>query len=602
MKRILFNLILAAPLLAQQSPVASDPAPAPPRPVPAPRFVLPQQDPVLPLALNGGAAASFDAGARVGRPVPFRITVLGLTRLLDSPQIPEVEGLTFQTTGRPSMTGDGAIVFNYIAIPSRVGRFVVPSFEFPAGGRNITIPQARVDVADALPGEARYQPLLASIDMPKRDFYVGETIPARILFIETPDETPTYVQHVAKTSGSVVFRVENMHRSVEVEVEGAKRRAIAKPVQITPLKEGPTDVNCQVIVHVQKRDVGGFRGGINMQGQSTIDVPSTHFNVLPLPTTGRLPGFTGAIGQFALSAPKVSGNEVEMGEPITLAISLTGEGNLAGVSAPELPDNADWQTYKPTTDLAAANDEDAPLLATKTFTYTLVPKRAGVRATPAIPFSYFDPVKAQFIDVTIPPQPMKVTASTVPEPPAVATEKPKEEEEAKGPKRIEPALTGLAESSGLWTHSLRPALWSRWFLALQLTPIVFLAALWARRKSREHHAANPQIMRRRKARAAARLALGEARNAARLGDSTAFLTASTRAIREAAAPLDTAQAGSLTQEEVLHILRDDERASQTARAIFDHAEAHRYGANGAIKPDKLMPDLEHTLARLSAKA
>ena len=243
MKRILFNLILAAPLLAQQPPVASDPVPAPPRPVPAPRFVLPQQDPVLPLALNGGAAATFDPGARVGRPVPFRITVLGLTRLLDAPQIPEVEGLTFQTTGR-SMTGDGAIVFNYVAIPSRVGRFVVPSFEFPAGGRNITIPQARVEVAEAQPGEARYQPLLASIDMPKRDFYVGETIPARILFIETPDESPTYVQHVAKTSGSVVFRVENMHRSVEVEVEGAKRRAIAKPVQITPMKEGPTEVNC----------------------------------------------------------------------------------------------------------------------------------------------------------------------------------------------------------------------------------------------------------------------------------------------------------------------------------------------------------------------
>ena len=53
---------------------------------------------------------------------------------------------------------------------------------------------------------------------------------------------------------------------------------------------------------------------------------------------------------------------------------------------------------------------------------------------------------------------------------------------------------------------------------------------------------------------------------------------------------------------MLHILRDDERASQTARAIFEHSEAHRYGTNGTIKPDKLMLDLEHTLARLSAKA
>ncbi len=626
MKRILFNLIAVAPIFAQQPPIASDPVPQPPLPPgiqlqlpqanPAPRNeiirppapVMPRvqiqrDDPTFPVPANGGASASFEGVARVGRPIQFRVTVIGVTRFLDTPQIPEVEGMTFQAAGR-TMTGGGAMVFNFIAIPSRAGTFVVPGFDYASGGRVFPIPQTRLEVAEAQPGEARYQPVISSIEMPKRDFFVGETIPARILFIETPDESPTYVQHVAKTSGTVVFRVENMHRTVEVEVNGAKRRAIAKPVQITPLKEGATEVNCQVIVHVQKRDVSGMGNpGFAMQVQSTIDVPSTLIKVLPLPTVGRLPGFTGAIGQFALSAPKVSANEVEMGEPIILTIALTGEGNLSGVYAPELPaDNADWQTFKPTTDLTAANDESAPLLATKTFTYTLIPKRVTARGTPVIPFSYFDPVKGKYVDITVPPQPVKVNAPAVAEPAAVAEEKPKEEEELKGPKPIEPALTGLAETSGMWTHSLRPALWSRWFLAAQLFPIAFITVLWLWRRRCEHLAANPQIMRRRKARVAARAALGEARTAARRGDSGAFLAASTRAIREAAAPLDTAQADSLTQEEVLNILRNDERASKTAKAIFEHGEAHRYGANGTLKPDALMSDLEHTLARLSAKA
>ena len=52
----------------------------------------------------------------------------------------------------------------------------------------------------------------------------------------------------------------------------------------------------------------------------------------------------------------------------------------------------------------------------------------------------------------------------------------------------------------------------------------------------------------------------------------------------------------------MNILRDDERASKTARQIFESAEAHRYGAIGDLKPGKLLADLEHTLARLSAKA
>ncbi len=623
--------MFAAVVSAQQPPAASDPVPVPQNPPPAPP-VLPQPavparpappftlqvdpkfpniqiqrgDPDLPQTGNGGASASFDGTGRVGRPVEFRVTVMGAIRLIEPPQIPEVEGLTFQSAGR-SIMGNGITVHRFIVIPSRPGTFIVPSFEYVAGGRNITIPQSRLEVAEAQPGEARYQPLASMIEMPKRDFYVGETIAARILFIETPDESPTYIQNVSKTSGSVVFRVENMHRSVEVDINGTKRRAIAKPVQITPMKDGETEVGCQVIVHVQKRDISGLGRGFAMQVQSTIDVPPARFRVLALPKDGRLPGFTGAIGEFALSAPKLSGTEVEMGEPITLAISLTGEGNLTGVSAPELPaDNPDWQTFKPTTDFASPNDEAAPLLATKTFTYTLIPKRVTARGTPAIPFSYFDPVKAKFVDITIPPQPVKVTPST--EPIAAAgtastpAEKAKEVEEAAGPKPIEPALTGLAESPGLWRPGLRPALWSQGFLAAQIAPLLVLGGLWAWRKRREHLAANPQIIRRRKARAAARVALGDARSAARRGDQDAFLAASTLAIREAAAPLDSTQATSLTQEEILRILRDDERASQTAKSIFESAEAHRYGVNGAVKPDKLMPDLEHTLARLTAKA
>lgn len=618
-----FGCILSAQAIAQnEPPVTSDP-PTPPvvpelpsRPVPPPRapFILPANPGFPRVQIQGGvdsgapmqagASAAFEGVARVGRPVRFSVTVMGFRQMFESPQIPDVEGLTFQPAG-VTMNGGGAIVYRYTAIPSRAGKFVVPPFQFLAGTARITVPQSQLIVAEPQPGEERYQPVVGRIELPKRDFYVGETIPGRIVFLETADENPSYIQHIAKTNGSALFVIDNSQPRVEMEVDGKPRRGIAKNVKITPLKEGPAEVNCQAIVHVQKTDDAGLGRGFSSQQQSTIDVPSTRFNVLPLPKTGRLPGFTGAIGNFTLSAPKVSNTDVEMGEPITIAISLTGEGNLSGVAAPEVPaDNPDWQTYKPTTDLDSPNDDAAPLLATKTFTYTLIPKRANVLSTPPIPFSYFDPVAAKFIDVTVPPQPVKVKQSTATEQPTVATTpaEPKTEEVQAGPKPIEAALTGLSETPGLWTRSLRPALWSRWFLLAQLVPVVFLLGLWASKRRREHLAANPQILRRRKARAAARIALGEARIAARQGNSRAFLAASTRAIREAAAPLDTAEAASLTQEEVMKILRDDERASKTAREIFENAEAHRYGATGDLKPGKLIADLEHTLARLSAKA
>jgi hypothetical protein len=556
--------------------------------------------------LQAGASASFEGVARAGRPLRFNVTVMGFRQIFEPPQMPEVDGLTFQSAG-VTMNGGGAVIYRFTAIPNRAGNFVVPSFQFPVGnGGVITVPQTRLEVAEAQPGEERYQPVVGQIELPKRDFYVGETIPARIVFLETPDESPSYIQHIAKTNGSMVFQIDNSQPRVEMMVDGKPRRGIAKNVKITPMKEGPSEVNCQAIVHIQKSDDRGAGRGFMSQTQSTIDVPSARFNVLPLPKDGRLPGFTGAIGKFTLAAPRVSNTEVEMGEPITIAVSITGEGNLSGVAAPDVPtDDPDWKMYKPMTDLDSANDDQAPLLATKTFTYTLIPKRVNVVSTPAIPFSYFDPVAAKFVDITVPPQPVKVKPSQEPPPSDASTPKSedeKPEEEAKGPKPIEPALTGLAESPGMWSNSLRPALWSRGFLAAQLLPIAFLVTLWATKRRREFLAANPQIIRRRKARAAARLALSEARSAARQGDANAFLAASTRAIREAAAPLDTAQAASLTAEEVLQILRDDERASKTAKAIFENAEAHRYGAEGSLKPGKMIADLEHTLARLSSKS
>ena len=127
MKRILFNLIVAAPIFAQQPQIApqpplppgiqfqlpqANPAPRneiirPPAPV-MPRVQIQRDDPSLALSPNAGASASFEGIARVGRPLNFRVTIMGAPRVFEAPQIPEVEGMTFQAAGR-TMTGGGAI-------------------------------------------------------------------------------------------------------------------------------------------------------------------------------------------------------------------------------------------------------------------------------------------------------------------------------------------------------------------------------------------------------------------------------------------------------------------------------------------------------------
>jgi hypothetical protein len=170
-------------------------------------------------------------------------------------------------------------------------------------------------------------------------------------------------------------------------------------------------------------------------------------------------------------------------------------------------------------------------------------------------------------------------------------------------REVEPAMTGIEESPGSWTGSVGPALGARWFLALQAVPPVLFIGLWAWRRRKEYLAAHPQILRRRRARGATRRALALARAAARRGDREEFLRASVGALREAAAPLDTARAGSLTREELLRILRDDATTSALAGTVLDSADAAKYstGTGNGLEPAALLPELERAVRTLTRR-
>jgi hypothetical protein len=607
----------------------TDPVP-PPRPLPPPSAsgsqgfqlqIRPGSGPVIigpagGIAVQGAeetepaASASFEpATAWVGRPVTYRVTITGTQRALELPDpLPAPPRLELAAGGRSVSTQvlNGAFVltttFQYSAVASHAGIFTVPGYDVLVGTKQVRVPPAVLTVADPPPGEAAYQSARVELELPQRDFFAGETIPARLLVIETPDESPQFIQHVAKTSGAAVFRPSMRTKREQFVREGQQLAGLVMPLQITPILEGEGELGCQVLVHVQKLDPTGRRSGFTMQTQ--LDSKPAKIRVLALPRVGRLPGFTGAIGQFTIAQPKLSATEVEAGEPVTLSLTITGEGNLDGVAGPEFEEGGGWQAYKPTSDFQPDANDPATSRGTKTFTYTLVPNRAGQRSTPALPFCYFDPVKRAYVDVTVPPLPILVKPSSAP-PPAVSPEsaKPEALPVPDLPRTPEPSMTGLEEQPGRWAHSIGPSLGVRWFLAIQVIPPAVLLGLWAWRRRKEYLAANPQIIRRRRARAAVRRALAEARAAARKGDREKFLAAGAGALREAAAPLDTAQAGSLTREEVLRLLRDDEKTSALARKILESADAANYShkAGNGFEPSAMLPELERAVQTLARR-
>ena len=85
--------------------------------------------------------------------------------------------------------------------------------------------------------------------------------------------------------------------------------------------------------------------------------------------------------------------------------TISGRGNFDRVNAPVLEDERGWHKYPPSSKFK--QDDEVGLSGTKTFEMVLSPneKKQGL---PLLAFSYFDPVKEQYVTLHSEPIPINV--------------------------------------------------------------------------------------------------------------------------------------------------------------------------------------------------
>jgi len=111
--------------------------------------------------------------------------------------------------------------------------------------------------------------------------------------------------------------------------------------------------------------------------------------VLPLPEEGKPANFSGAVGNFSLTA-SVDRTQVKTNEAITLKVRASGAGNLKVLPNPSINLPADFEVYDPkvATNLSYENDQ---ISGSKTWEYVVVPRFQGSHEMKPITLSYFDP-------------------------------------------------------------------------------------------------------------------------------------------------------------------------------------------------------------------
>ena len=558
---------------------------------PAPPAAAPVMDPLIAamsqqagMDQNVTATAEFDPPvATLGQRVTYRVVVTAMIEGVALPELlPPVAGLDLAPSSRGFTYGNaGAMMqprttFNFRVSANATGAYVMPAYTASANAKPVTIPEARLTVLP--PGApVPQQPLRLTVEVPPGEAYIGQSVPVRLMLLDAGSRTVQALAQPQVSGEALMSEVALMRQGREMRpVEGRMVAAYVTSVLVTPIKEGRLPFTAQAFAYLSRPGVGpGFAGGLETV---LVDSDPVLLTVKHLPKEGELPGFTGGIGRFQVELPRASTNEVHAGEPVTLSVAVRGEGNLTRLVPPRVERSRDWQAFPPLADTSGSFNVQAR--GTAMFTYTLIPLNERLKATPAIPFCYFDPERKAYVDATIPPVAIKVLPAPGGKAAAVAgLSAPASEDPDQVSGERELVMTGLAETAGRSVWSLAPLQSRPWFLLLQLVPALGLGGLWLWDRRRRHLAQHPEIVLKARARRRLRRSLRRMRQAARASDEAGYVACAVDALREACAPFEAANPNALVCSDVLRALpatERDSREGQLVRTLFAAADARRF--------------------------
>jgi hypothetical protein len=125
------------------------------------------------------------------------------------------------------------------------------------------------------------------------------------------------------------------------------------------------------------------------------DIPIT---VLPLPVENRPREYNGAIGNFDMEAT-CSPKEVKVGDPVTLKVTVKGEGNFNTVDLPEINSDNNFKVYEPQVKQERSE---------KVFEQIIMPMNLAAKEIPEVIFSFFDPKTEEYRTKKLGPFSLKV--------------------------------------------------------------------------------------------------------------------------------------------------------------------------------------------------
>ncbi|MBU0468006.1 MAG: BatD family protein [Candidatus Omnitrophica bacterium] len=350
--------------------------------------------------------------------------------------LPEIEGLNIRSSGSSTnitmINGhyEKSRTFTFSLFPMKVGFYEIPSFTAEIDGKTYSTEAISVEVVDT-PGPVNNQiassgqvpdsantsikdKLFLVVKTDKNKVYLGESLLVKIYLyvngVSVRDPQMPRIEGVGFTVGEFDKRTQFQQIVEGVRYDVVEHDVFLYPTRTGTLELGPIKLDCNLLVknnqQTNRRSFGSFFDDEFFEGifdsyrrvPMTVESGKGVINVLELPQEGKPDDFSGGVGSYDFNV-QVSPTDVKEGDPITLKMNVTGQGNINAVNFPKLKETNEIKLYEPQ---ISQNNGD------KILEQVLIPRSKTLTEIPAIKFSYFDSESGEYKTITRGPFPINV--------------------------------------------------------------------------------------------------------------------------------------------------------------------------------------------------
>jgi hypothetical protein len=483
---------------------------------------------------------------------------------------------------------------------TKPGTYTIGRTEVKVGGGIIATDPIAVTVSKgaaapsdpyATQGQSNDANLFATITVDRNNVHVGEQLVATYTLYSRYNNLELSKYELPKMTGFWAEEIDLGNSGWEPkprQVNGvAYNVAVLKKQVLFPQKSGklqiaPLELGCLV-------NRSFFDRGSNVPVRS--NALEITVKELPLPAPA---DFTGAVGALSLTAG-LDRTNVNVNEPVQLDLQFSGRTNLKLLEAPALDLPQDLEAFDPkTVDRIAVNG--GGMSGARTFQYLLIPRHEGRFELPSFTFSFFDPEKDRYVQLSTDAFTITVEASGVAATNG-STEVPAQrdvQQMAEDIRYIRTGDLGLQPEGG-WLFGS-----ATYWASLTLPAMAYLLLLgWHRRTAARRE--NPAIQRKLRADRTARKALRTAESALRTGSGAAFHDALNSALRgylQDALSLSPAQLDRARIAAALERHEEGPEVAEEVQRILATCDMARFTPGGAHSDQQLYDAAVTVIGRL----